>query len=332
MHGRYAGDDFGNDRGHDLRFGLNDGVRGLDAHRVNRAILCRALVGGAFWLRGAVLLGGTLLIGAVLARLVGTGVILARLVIAAPLGAVLLDARRIGAALAIVAGILAAIIVVALVVIALVIVALTITAVGVVARIVKALPVIALAIATLIILLAAVILIARRALVLAALLTLLTRARFGGFDQACFFIADHFDHIMAGNIRLLVATIIAVIGAVFALAPLARLTILRPVLRAVLRIALLAAFLFGGKLAVGFGQKPCVMFGMLQKVFSGNAVVGQLRITGEKLVFFDQLGRGATHLAIGARTVKNAVDDVTERARAVRFRTRTGLGRAHVVL
>ena len=80
------------------------------------------------------------------------------------------------------------------------------------------------------------------------------------------------------------------------MATLARLT----VLRTVLRIALLAAFLFGGKLAVGFGQKPCVMFGVLQKIFSGDAVVGQLGITSEKLVFFDQLGRGATHLAIGA--------------------------------
>ena len=303
-----------------MRFGLNDGLRGFNAHRFNWAILRRALVGGAFWLRGALLLGRTLLIGAVLARLVGTGVILERLVSAARIGAVLVDARRIGAALAFVAGIVAAIIVIALVVsalviVALVIVALTITAIGVVALVVKALPVsalpivalaiVALAIATLpvaplIILRAAVIVIARRALVLPAILApiwaLLSRASFGGFDQACFFIADHFNHIMACDIGLFVATIIAVIGAVFTLAPLARLPILRPVLR----IALLAAFLFGGQLAVGFGQKPCVMFGVLQKVFGGNAVVGQLRITGEKLVFFDQLGRGATHLAIGA--------------------------------
>lgn len=299
-----------------MRFGLNDGLRGFNAHRFNWAILRRALVGGAFWLRGALLLGGTLLIGAVLARLIGTGMILARLIIATRIGAVLVNARRIGAALAFVAGIVAAIIVIALVFIALVvsalvivarvIVALTITAIGVVALVVKALPIIALAvialaiatlpIVALIILRAAVIVIARRALVLAAILTLLTRAGFGGFDQACFFITDHFDHIMACDIGLFVATIIAVIGAVFTLAPLARLPILRPVLR----IALLAAFLFGGQLAVGFGQKPCVMFGVLQKILSGNAVVGQLRITGEKLVFFDQLGRGATHLAIGA--------------------------------
>lgn len=81
---------------------------------------------------------------------------------------------------------------------------------------------------------------------------------------------------------------------------LARLAVLSTVWLTILGIGLLAAFLFGGKLAVGFGQKPCVMFCVLQKILSGNAVVGQLRIAGEKLVFFDQLGRGATHLAIGA--------------------------------
>ena len=101
---------------------------------------------------------------------------------------------------------------------------------------------------------------------------------------------------MTCDIRLLVATLIAVICPILALTALTRLT----VLRAVWSIALLAAFLFGGKLAVGFGQKPCVVFCVLQKILSGNAVVGQLRITGKKLVFFDQLGRGATHLAIGA--------------------------------
>lgn len=261
--------------------------------------MCRTLI------RRAVLLRRTLLIGAVLAELI----------IATAFGTVLLDPRRIGAALAFVAGRIralgviarriAALIVATLIVVALGVKALTIAALVIVTLPVPALAITALAVITIVVvalavLRAAVIIVARGALILtpilAPILTLLARACLGGFDQTCLVIADHFDHIMACDIRLLVATLIAVICPILALTTLTRLT----VLRAVWSIALLAAFLFGGKLAVGFGQKPCVVFCVLQKILSGNAVVGQLRITGKKLVFFDQLGRGATHLAIGA--------------------------------
>ena len=261
--------------------------------------MCRTLI------RRAVLLRRTLLIGAVLAGLI----------IATAFGTVLLDSRRIGAALAFVAGriralgviarriaalIVATLIVVALGVKALTIAALVIVTLPVPALAITALPVITIVVVALAVLRAAVIIVARGALILtpilAPILTLLARACLGGFDQTCLVIADHFDHIMACDIRLLVATLIAVICPILALTTLTRLA----VLRAVWSIALLAAFLFGGKLAVGFGQKPCVVFCVLQKILSGNAVVGQLRITGKKLVFFDQLGRGATHLAIGA--------------------------------
>jgi hypothetical protein len=237
------------------------------------------------------------------------------LIIATAFGTVLLDPRRIGAALAFVAGRIralgviarriAALIVATLIVVALGVKALTIAALVIVTLPVPALAITALAVITIVVvalavLRAAVIIVARGALVLtpilAPILTLLARACLGGFDQTCLVIADHFDHIMTCDIRLLVATLIAVICPILALTALTRLT----VLRAVWSIALLAAFLFGGKLAVGFGQKPCVVFCVLQKILSGNAVVGQLRITGKKLVFFDQLGRGATHLAIGA--------------------------------
>ena len=70
----------------------------------------------------------------------------------------------------------------------------------------------------------------------------------------------------------------------------------------------------------------------LQEILGGHAVIRQLGIAGEELIFLDQLGRGAAHLAIWSRTVEHTIDDIAERARAVRLRTRTGLGRAHVVL
>ena len=144
------------------------------------------------------------------------------------------------------------------------------------------------------------------------------------------------------RIAVLVAVLIAVLATVLA-AVLATVlaavlaTVLATVLAAVLvpilaRLILLARFLFGGHFAVRLGQKAGVMFGVLQKVFCGNAVIAQLGIAGQKLILFDQLRRGAAHLAFGARAVEDAVDDVAEAARAVRFRTRTGLGRAHLVL
>ena len=125
---------------------------------------------------------------------------MARLIIAPSFRAVLVDARRIGAALAFIAGIVTTIGVVARRVTAIGVVTLAI-----IALVVIALVVIALAVTTLpvlrAVLLAAVIVVARWALVLTAILTTVlawfARAGFGGFNQACFVIADHFDHIVA---------------------------------------------------------------------------------------------------------------------------------------
>ena len=186
---------------------------------------------------------------------------------------------------------------------------------------------------------------------LTIILALVAGGGFRGFHQTGLVIALRVDHVVTRQIGLIVITLVPVVRAVFGailtplLAPVVRRATLRDVLDAVTRlgvgigvlttlaaIGLLAGFLFSGHLAVRLGQKPGVMFGVLQKVLGGDAVIRQLRVTGEELIFLDQLGRGATHLAIRARTVEHAVDDVAERARAGRLRTRTRLGRAHVVL
>jgi len=144
--------------------------------------------------------------------------------------AVLGVAGRIGAVMAFVAGriralgviaqriaelIVATLIVVALGVKALTIAALVIITLPVPARAITALAIITIVVVALAVLRAAVIIVARGALILtpilAPILTLLARACLGGFDQACLVIADHFDHIMTCDIRLLVATLIAVI-------------------------------------------------------------------------------------------------------------------------
>jgi hypothetical protein len=150
---------------------------------------------------------------------------LAGLIIATAFGTVLFDPRRIGAALAFVAGHIralgiiarriAALIVATLIIVALGVKALTIAALVIITLPVPALPVITIVVVALAVLRAAVIIVARGALILtpilAPILTLLARACLGGFDQACLVIADHFDHIMTCDIRLLVATLITVI-------------------------------------------------------------------------------------------------------------------------
>ena len=110
------------------------------------------------------------------------------------------------------------------------------------------------------------------------------------------------------------------------------LTVILATLIAALLVILLALFLLCRHLPRRFRQKPRVMFGMLREILRRDPVIRQLRIPRQKLIFLDQLGRGATHFAFRARAVKDPVDDVAEGARAVRFRTRAGLGRAHIVL
>lgn len=151
--------------------------------------------------------------------------VLAWLIIAPSFGPVLLDPWRIGAALAFGAGGIIALIVsarrivtrvvIALVVIALIVVPLIVKTLTIPALVILTLPVIPLVIVPLAVLGAAVILVARGALVLttvlAPILTRLALAGFGGFNQACLVIADHFDHIMACDIGLIIAALIAVV-------------------------------------------------------------------------------------------------------------------------
>ena len=194
---------------------MSDRLRRFVTRRVSGALLCRTLI------RRAVLLRRTLLIGAVLAGLI----------IATAFGTVLLDPRRIGAALAFVAGriralgiiarriaalmvatlIIVALGVKALTIAALVIVTLPVPALPVPALAITALPVITIVVVALAVLRAAVIIVARGALILTPILARFARACLGGFDQACLVIADHFDHIMTCDIRLLVASLITVI-------------------------------------------------------------------------------------------------------------------------
>ena len=194
---------------------MSDRLRRFVTRRVSGPLLCRTLI------RRAVLLRRTLLIGAVLAGLI----------IATAFGTVLLDPGRIGAALAFVAGriralgviarriaalMVATLIVVALgvkalTIAALVIVTLPIPSLAITALAITALPVITIVVVALAVLRAAVIIVARGALILTPILARFARACLGGFDQACLVIADHFDHIMTCDIRLLVATLIAVI-------------------------------------------------------------------------------------------------------------------------
>ena len=134
--------------------------------------------------------------------------------------------------------------------------------------------------------------------------------------------------IVLGVVALSAIALAAVILAAVVLAiPLAAIAALGCVL-----LILLALFLFGGQFAVRFGQHPGVMFGVLRKIFGRNPVIRQLTVTGQLLIFFDDLLRRAAHFALGARAVEHTVGDIAEGARAIRLGTRARLGRAHLIL
>jgi|SRR3989338_1446185 len=157
----------------------------------------------------------------------------------------------------------------------------------------------------------------------------LLRARgLGQFDKRVFVLIHNGKAAGVGLVRLgLIATRF---GAVIAFRTVVALTI--TVAIAIAGLLLLTLFLFGGHLTLRFGKQAGIMLGVLQEILGGNAVIRQLRVAGEHLVFFDDLLRRSTHLAFGARAVEDTVDDIAEGARAVRLRTRTRLGRAHLYL
>jgi hypothetical protein len=157
----------------------------------------------------------------------------------------------------------------------------------------------------------------------------LLRARgLGQFDKRVFVLIHNGKAAGVGLVRLgLIATRF---GAVFAFRTVVALTI--AVAIAIAGLLLLTLFLFGGHLTLRFGKQAGIMLGVLQEILGSNTVIRQLRVAGEHLVFFDDLLRRSTHLAFGARAVEDTVDDIAEGARAVRLRTRTRLGRAHLYL
>ena len=133
---------------------------------------------------------------------------------------------------------------------------------------------------------------------------------------------------------MLIARLIAV-----GLPPLARLLIAEAIARLAILPALIillllrrTGFHFGGQFALRFAQHPGVMFRMLQEILGRNPVVRQLCIAGKEQIFLNDLLRRTAHFAFGARAVEDAVDDIADGARAVRFRTRAGLGGSHLVL
>ena len=119
---------------------------------------------------------------------------------------------------------------------------------------------------------------------------------------------------------LLVAGIV-LLGLLGPVAVLARVSILAtlPLRLAALAILLLPRILLSSHLAGRLGQHTGVMLGVLVKVFSGDTVIRQLCIAGEKLVFLDDLLRRAAHLAFGAGTVEHTVDDISDGAWTVRL-------------
>ena len=122
------------------------------------------------------------------------------------------------------------------------------------------------------------------------------------------------------DIRLGIAVIVALV------AGLAIIAAIRLVAIARLALTVTALIGFALQFARRFAQHAGIVFGMLQEILIGNAVVTQLGIAGQHLIFLDDLLWRAAHFTLWPRTVKHTVDDVAHCAGPVRFRTRTLLG------
>ena len=88
---------------------------------------------------------------------------------------------------------------------------------------------------------------------------------FGQIDQSRLAI----NHIMGQSIGLIPLAAIGTTALGAAIWP----TILPAILAIILPIALPARLLLGGHFAHRFGQKPRVMFGMLQEILGGDTVI-----------------------------------------------------------
>ena len=139
-------------------------------------------------------------------------------------------------------------------------------------------------------------------------------ARFGGFDQDGLIIAAAGGVAQnLGGCRLRFGAGVSLGGAgtltllLIALLLLALLLLALLLLVALLLVALLLLFVLlaagvglGLGFALCFSQHARVVFGVLEEVLGGHAIIRQLRIPRQKKVFVDDLLGGAAHLALGA--------------------------------
>ena len=168
----------------------------------------------------------------------------------------------------------------------------------------------------------------------------LERPGLGRFDKVGIAALAQFDHLRPGRGCLFRGTVVAILAPLFLpVAPwliavvtvaiavailltatlMGRVAVLAAALLVVVLLVALTLFLLGRHLAHRLAQHTGVMLGVLEEVLSGDPVVGQLGIPGEKLILLDDLLRRATHLAFGTGAVEDTIYDVAEGARAVRL-------------
>lgn len=106
---------------------------------------------------------------------------------------------------------------------------------------------------------------------------------------------------------VITATIFAVILAILAVMLLLMLELLLPL----------------GHFTLCLTQHPGVMLGMLKKALLSHAIIGKLGIARQHQIFVDDLLRRATNLTLRTGAVKDAIDDIPQRALAIGFIART---------
>ena len=122
--------------------------------------------------------------------------------------------------------------------------------------------------------------------------------------------------ILAMSLGLVVIATRPAIAVGIPFLPLGTLTVALGLTLAVLVFLL---FALGVLFLLRLAQHPQVMLGVLLKVLGRDAIVGQLRVTRQLVVFLDDLLRGAAHLALGSRTVEDPVYNIADRTVAVRL-------------
>src|SRR5690606_32141595 len=120
---------------------------------------------------------------------------------------------------------------------------------------------------------------------------------------------------------MVAALVPAVVAATLVTPILAALAPLAGLLLALAALAGLALTL--GQLALRPAQHAGVLLGMLQETLLRHAVAGQLGIARQRQILVDDLLRRAAHLPFRAGAVEDAVDDIAQRALAVRLVART---------